>query len=355
MKKYPLALSIALMVAGLLAFIFYLYFFVGISDIIEVFSRVNPYNYSLFYSITIIAMVLSMLFYAMSWNTLLRALSIDTGLKKAFIYCWLGNFVDLIVPIETVSGEIVRAYLIHRDYKDAGRIAAAIISHRIITIFVTASSMLIASIILIFKYKVSVGTLCLLVATIAGSIALIILLLYVSLSEGAAEIISNALTRIASSILGRSRLDPSKVREKMYRGLIQLHGGFKSIGRKRRILIKSVAFSFIAWALHLSVYLLVFYALGFSEVSTKIIESIVVYTISVTVQSAPISLPLGLVEIVMTDLYKLFNIPAAIGGTATLLIRTVTFWLQVAVGYALAQLIGVKEIIERGSKKTSTC
>lgn len=355
MRERSLAKAFALTVAGLLVFILYLYFFVGISDMIEVFRRVNPYSCLLIYSATIVAMVLSLLFYSMSWNTLLKALSVNAGLKKAFIYCWLGNFVDLIIPLETVSGEVVRTYLVQRDSWDPGRVVASVVAHRIITVFVTLSSLLVASIFLFFKYEVGAEILYLLAMITAGSLTLIFLLLYVSLREEAAEKIVNAFVKVASLIFGKSRLNPSEARKRVYQSLVQFHSGFKSFGKRLDAVAKSIAYSFVAWVFHLSIYLLVFYALGFNEISMKMAESIVVYAVSLAVQSAPIALPLGFVEIVMTKLYTLFNIPTAISGVATLLIRAVTFWFQIVVGYVLAQWIGVKELIGRKPKETSTC
>lgn len=355
MGRCSLTRAFAFTAIGLLVFILYLYFFIGIDDIVEVFMRVDPYNYSFFYSATIAAMTLSVLFYSMSWNTLLKALSINASLKKAFIYCWLGNFMDLIIPFETVSGEIIRVYLTRRDSLDSGKVIASVVAHRIITVFVTLSGLLFASLFFILRYEVTAELLCLLLIPIVGSITLILLLLYVSLREEAASKIVDAFIRVASPIFRRARFDASEARERAYRGLLQFHSGFKSFGRRWGVVAKSIAYSFIAWLLHLSVYLLVFYALGFDEISTKIIESIIVYAVSVTVQSIPIALPLGLVEIVMANLYTVFDIPAAIGGTATLLIRAVTFWFQIIVGYILAQWIGVKEVISRKPKEASTC
>ncbi|MEM1607530.1 MAG: lysylphosphatidylglycerol synthase transmembrane domain-containing protein [Candidatus Bathyarchaeia archaeon] len=355
MGRYSLTRAFALTAAGLLVFILYLHFLIGIDDIIEVFMRVNPYNYSLFYSATIAAMTLSMLFYSMSWSALLRALSINISLKKAFIYCWLGNFTDLIIPFETVSGEVVRVYLTRRDSLDSGKVIASVVAHRIITVFITLGGLLFASLFFILKGGAAAELLYLLLMIMVGSVTLILLLLYLSLREEATSKIVVMLIKVASPIFRRFGFDASKAKERAYRGLLQFHSSFKSFGKKWGFVAKSAVYGFIAWLFHLSTYLLIFYALGFSGISAKIIESVIVYTVSAAVQSAPIALPLGLVEIVMANLYTIFDIPAAISGTATLLIRTVTFWFQIVVGYILAQWIGVKEVINQKPKEASTC
>jgi len=339
------------MAFGLVIFILYLYFFVGFGELMEVFNQVNPYEYFTYYSLTIIVMIVSMLFYSMSWNELLKILSIKVGLKNAFLYCWLGNFVDLILPLETISGEITRIFLIHRETGDSsGKIVATVIGHRIITTFMTLSGLLLATMLFLLRYKGNSEVLYLLFAVLSGSLFLIGAMLYLSLREKAAEKLIDFPLK-AVSFLTRDRLNLSEIKEKIRRNLLHFHESFKTFGRRPRALTKSILYSFIAWFFHLSIYFLVFYALGFSEISAKIYETIIVYSISVAVQTVPIALPLGLVEIVMTSLYALFNIPAAIGGAATLLIRVVTFWLQILVGYAMAQWIGVKKLLAQVHKK----
>jgi len=344
----------AFIITGLLIFVFYLYFFVGFNDIIEVFGSINPFEYSFYYSISIIVSLASILFYSMSWNCLMKALSINVGLKRVFIYCWLGNLVDLIIPFETVSGEITRIYLVHRETGgSSGKIVASVVAHRIVTTFITLGGLIFASVFFIIGYNVSAEILYPLLLIISGSLLLIGILFYLALAKEATKKIIETPIKIVTFIV-RDRFNLSDLRERAYRNLIQFHHGFKSFSRNWRALAKSIAYSFIAWLLHLSIYFLVFYALGLGWISTKIYETIIVYSISVAVQNIPIALPLGLVEIVMTSLYTLFKIPAAIGGTATLLIRVITFWLQIIVGYAIAQWIGVKNLLLRGLKETST-
>lgn len=337
---------------GVLVFALYLYFFVGFNDIIEIFRVVDPSKYLIYYSIAIIAMLLSMLFYSMSWNSLLKALSINVGLKKAFIYCWLGIFVDLVVPLETISGEVTRVYLVHRETGDSsGKIVASVLVHRIITTVITLGSLIFASSLFLLKYEVSIEVAYLLLVVLSGSIIMIVSLVYLSLRREVAERLIDLPLKLIASIV-RGRLNLMGIRERVYRNLLHFHSEFKSFGKKWRVLACSTAYSVIAWLFHMSIFILVFYALGFYEISTKISETIVVYSLSMALQSIPVALPLGLVEIVMTNLYTLFRIPLALSGTATLLIRVVTFWLQIIVGYVIAQWVGVKSLLSRNLKET---
>jgi uncharacterized protein (TIRG00374 family) len=289
----------------------------------------------------------------MSWNELMKALSIKISIKKSFIYCWLGLFIDLVVPFETISGEVARVYLAHRETGDPpGKIIASVAGHRIITTFIALGSLLFSS-LFILKRNIGVEIILLMLVTISGSIFLIAILLYLSLKEDAAEKLINFLIKTAE-LLTRSKINFSEIREKAKRNLSYFCDGFKSFGVNLKALVKSVSYSFIAWLFHLSIYFLVFYALGFSGISAKVYETIVVYSVSMAVQTTPIALPLGLVEVVMTSLYALLGVPIAISGTATLLIRIITFWLQIMIGYVIAQFIGVKNLLNISRKETST-
>lgn len=354
MDKRPLKKALIFIIFGSLAFLLYLYFVVGFNDLINAFAEVNPYSYMLYYVAAFAVMVLSMLFYSVSWERLMRAISLRVGLRRAFVYCWLGNFVDLIMPLETVSGEITKVYLVQRKTGDQpGKIAASIVAHRIIITLMTSCGLFAASILFIMEYSVSAIILYLLLAAMLGSLLLIILLIALSLRRDLTEKIIDFSLKLAAPLLGRS-LNLPGLRDKIQHNLLEYHSEFKAFGKNRRALLEATIYGLLAWLLYLSVYLLVFCALGFSEITTKFYGVIVVCSLSASLQSIPIALPLGLVEMTMTSIYTLFGIPASISGIATLLTRIATFWFPITSGYIIAQWIGVKNLIEQGLKSTST-
>jgi len=337
--------SVAFITAGLLLFILYLHFFVGFGEILDILEQVNPVEYSLYYSLTFVALLLSILFYSMAWHMLLRVLSINISLRKALLYCLVGNFVDLIVPLETVSGELTRVYLAYRDLKDhLGGMVASVVNHRIISTLVTLSGLIISSVSLILSYKVNPYVLYLLVIVLIGTAAFIMILFYLSVKKEATERLINGLMKLAE-IITRNRLKTADLGKKIQYNLSVFHQGFETFGKCPKYLMKSIVYAFASWFFHMTVYFLVFYALG-REISITV--AIIVYSISMAIQTIPVALPLGLVEIVMTSLYTLFGIPIAVSGTATALIRVVTFWFQIVVGYVIVQWMGIKNLLGRG-------
>ena len=339
--------SVIFMIAGLLVFILYLYFFVGFSEIAGIFQQVDPVKYSLYYSLTVAAIVLSVLFYAMVWHDLLEVLSIGIGLKKSFLYCWVANFVDLVLPLETVSGEITRAYLAHNELRgNVGKMAASLVVHRIISIFTTLTGLTISSLYLLLEYRVEPAVLYPLAVVTIGTAITIVILMYISLKEAAAGKIVNALIRFAGIVIK----DPQKLadaEEKAKHYLSAFNRGVKEFGQKRRHLIKPVVYSYISWLFHLLIYFLVFYALGFPKVTQYVFQTVIVFSITLAVQTIPIGLPVGPVEIAMAILFGLFGFPKEMSGTATSLIRVVTFWFQILLGYLIVQWLGIKHVLDR--------
>lgn len=100
--------STALLILGLAAFTLYLWFFVGFNGLFSFLSKLNLYQYSLFYTLAAVAFFLAVVFDSLIWHSLLSSLSIKIKLRKIMLYNWIGNFVELVIPTATVGGELTR-------------------------------------------------------------------------------------------------------------------------------------------------------------------------------------------------------------------------------------------------------
>lgn len=307
--------------------------------------RVDPINYFFYYSLTVMAIVLSLVFFSLTWRELLLGLSVQISFRRAFLYCLVANFVDLLLPTEAISGEAIRLYLTSKGSGESriGRVTASLVIHRLLSMTTTLIGLLAGSAIILLDYKVTFYLSSLLITVSAGTSATIFLLLYLSLRRGPAERLIDWVLGLASSI-SRGRLNIAKWRERILNVLWSFHQGIDVIRAHPKNLIKPVIFSVLSWFFYLSTYHMVFCALG---LDVPFAVSMVVFSISVAVQTVPVGIPVGLVEIVMTTLYTLFNIDIAISGTATALIRVVTFWFRIVIGYAAAQWIGVEALLRR--------
>ena len=342
--------SMALTIVGLMVFLLYLYFFVGFGSMFEVLEKVDPFEYFFYYSLTVAAILVSMAFYSMTWHELLKSLSLNVSLRKAFLYSWVGNFVDLVLPLETVSGEFTRLYLIRQDVKnDFGKAIASLVYHRIISISTTLIALTASSFYLILAYNVRMDVILFLSLVAIGTAVTVVLLLYLSLNEKAAGKIVSLLIKAASLFIkNEERL--ADLKEKAMSDLSVFYRAVKSYGKNPLSLIKPFMYSYFSWLSQLAIYLLVFYALGVPWILRFVPQMMVVFSITLAVQTIPVGFPVGLVELVMTYLYNiLLGTSPAVNGLATSLIRVVTFWFQILVGFIIVQWLGIKRLLQSDS------
>ncbi|MFQ6080833.1 MAG: YbhN family protein [Candidatus Bathyarchaeia archaeon] len=332
--------GVPLLLIGLSVFLFYLYFFVGMADIAVIIHRANLF----YFSLAVVAVLVSMTFYSLAWQRLLSLLSIKTTPRKTVLFTWIGTFVDLLVPAESISGEISRAYLMSKSSgENAGKVVASVISHRILSMTVTLSGLIIGSVFFILRYEPSGLVFNLIIIVATGTAISLFFVCYLCLREEATEKMVHWLIRFLAFI-SKGRWQLTRLRSKAQEMLRAFHEGIAILTRSPKSLAWPVALSVAAWFFDLLIALLVFVSLGF-QVSLSAI--LIVYSIGCAIQTIPLGIPgeVGLVEIVMTSLYTLLGIHPAISAAATVLTRAITLWFKLLVGYIAVQWVGLKVLM----------
>ena len=331
------------MVAGLIVFVLYLYFFVGVDELVYALQRVNTLDYLFFYSLAIATMLLSLFCWTASWQTILQTLSIKLGLKKAFQYFWVTNFIDLLVPSETIGGEVTRLYLVHYETKgDLGSIAASAITNRIVEyIIVTVGlSSTVALFLLNGDFPPVVSDFLLFV--LIGALIYLAILLALALSEQAAEVIASIGTRLIRIL--RRKEPSSVVRTKDTKASLTIfYRGFRTFREKTRRLIKPLVFQLTSFLLNLSVYVLIFYALGFPNLPFEFF--ILTSFIASAIQDATASLSIGSLDITLITVFTLYGIPLSSSTIIVAVLRSVTYWFPLLIGYVMVQIIGAEKVL----------
>lgn len=328
---------------GLSIFILYLYFFVGLSDIALILQRVDLF----YYSLAFVAVLLSVTFYSLTWQQLLTLLSVKVAFQNTFLFTWVGTFVDLLVPAESISGEISRAYLMSKSSgENAGRVVASVVSHRILSMTVTLSGLVIGSALFILQYEPSGLLLNFIIIVAVGTTISLALFCYLCLRKQVTEKIVNWVIHLLISIF-RGRWRPTHLRRKAQKMLEAFHEGIEILGERPRGLALPLFLSVTAWFFDLIIAYLVFVSLAPTRpISLSLI--MIVYSITAAIQTIPLGIPgeVGLTEIVMTSLYTTLGIPLAISATATVLTRVVTLWFRLLLGGIAVQWVGIKTLIK---------
>jgi len=341
-KSSALKKGIPLLLLGLFVFLLYVYFFVGFTDIIDTFLLADP----VYYSLAFIMFLLSMTFYSLTWWRLLNILSVKTNFRKPFLFTWVGIFVDLLIPAESVSGEISRAYLMYKNSNEnAGKIVASVVSHRILSIATTLGGMIGASAFFILRYKPPELVVGFILFVAIGTAVSLFLLIYFSLKEKASTKVVNWLVNLLKRVF-KGRLKGTWLSSTAKKLLKEFHKGIEILGERPRKLVTPIAFTIMAWLFDILIAFFVFSSL---HVNVPFSVIIIVYSISIAIQTIPVGIPgeVGLVEIVMTSLYTLLlqgvpSVTPTIIAVATILIRALTLWAKLIISGVAVQWVGIQ-------------
>jgi uncharacterized protein (TIRG00374 family) len=337
------------MIIGLVVFALYLYFFIGLDEILIVIRNFNLAGYLTFYLLAIGTMLLVMLFWVSSWRSLLKTLNVNVGLKNAFLYYWTGYFVDLIVPCQSVCGEITRLYLVQKETKNNyGAIAAAGVANRIVVYSIVTSGLTTAVFYLLVRNRIPAFGIGLLIISWVGAVAFLCVLFYIALSGTAAEKLASLILRLLKA-LRIKRFSSEGLSQGTMDSLRSFHDGFKFFRNNPRYLIKPIIFQVSSFTLNIVVYVLVFYALGFNNMLLDFF--LIVYFLAGTVQDATSAFSVGGLEILLTNLFIFFGIQAATSGVAAVVLRSVTFWFPLLVGYIIVQVVGGRNLLNAKVRK----
>ncbi len=336
------------MALGLVAFILYLWFFVGFDGLFTLLSRLNMYQYSLFLALAIGAFVVSVIFDSLIWHSLLDSLSVKVKLRKLILYNWIGNFIELIIPSATVGGEVVRIALAQKETNhDTGIAAATVIGSRIISTFVYSGGLLVAFALLLCTHQLPVFLVTPVILVVLGTATVLTGIFVIAFKAGAVDTITRLIAKVIKHVIRNPEKQVSYI-QRIHDGLLSFVEVFKTLKNQPRKLIKPALFAVAAWMFSLIVYLLIFYALNFTSIS--LLDLATVYCIVTTVETVTAGIPVGAVEVTMVNMFALYGVPLAVAGAATTIVRLLTYWCQIIVGYPIIEWMGIKSLLKGGIK-----
>ena len=349
-KRRILLRTVPFLIIGLLLFVAYLVLFVDISEMVGVIQRANM----LVYSLAALTVVLSTFLFALSWQYLLLPLDVKISLRKNFAFVWVGVFADLLIPAESVSGEITRAYLMSKEPDvNTGKVVASLVSQRILGTVTTTATLFICFLGLVtVNYSMSFLMLEVLVLMSIASAIAFGFLLAVCVKEKWTERLVIALMRFVERV-SKGRFKFESFQNKIIEALRAFYESLRTYGSKPIRLLPAILFNILSWLSSIVIVFLVFVSIGYLEpnISTLFLKVAIVYTLIVAIKSIPVGVPMevGLPDIIMTTLFAFFGIPAdPIGAAATVLTRILTVWLRFSIGFVALQWVGVKSLMESG-------
>ena len=331
--------TVLLPVLGLLAFFLYLLIFDV--DIPKIIATAQDMNLSV-YSLAIIAVISDTFFFALSWRSLLNFLSVKLSILKSYLYVWFGVYMNILIPAESISGDISRIYLVTREQNGtSGKVVASLVAHRIMGMGINVVSLFLGILVLFMERSVTGLVLNLTLFVIFVTTISLVLLILLSVKENWTLKIIDAALRFVEYV-SRGRWKLTKFRDDVVEAARIFHGSMKEFGRAPRAFFKSLSLLIVSWFLNLGVSYFVFLSIGF-----PIHWSVIIITCSIAtaIGSVPLGVPFeaGLPEITMSTLYILMGVrPEVVAATATILIRLLTLWLRFFIGFGVQQWLGIK-------------
>ncbi|MCK4424792.1 flippase-like domain-containing protein [Candidatus Bathyarchaeota archaeon] len=333
--------TVLLPAVGLLAFFLNLYIFNV--DIQKIIATVRGIEVS-FYLLAIAAVMLETFFFALSWRSLLSFLSVKLSVVKSFLYIWFGIFIDLVIPAESISGEISRIYLVTREQNGAtGKVVASLVTQRLIGMGLSVVSLFVGATALLMRHQLYGIVLNLTVFLAVSTLVFLVLLVLLCVKERWTLKIIDALIRFAEYVT-RGRWKLTSVRKEVAKAAKAFHSAMKEFGRAPENLFAPAFFSVLSWIFSLAVAYLVFWSIGLPSIHWSVI--IVTCSVVAAVKAVPLGVPfeVGLPEITMSTLYIILGVPPSMAATATILTRIITVWLRFFIGFAVHQWLGIKAI-----------
>ena len=333
--------TVILPIIGILAFFIYIYLFnVDIPSIIKTAQNAQP----LPYAAAILISFIEILFYAFSWRALLTGLNVKLSIVKSYMFVLYGMFLDILIPAESISGEVCRVYLVNREQNGtSGKVVASLVAFRLLSIVMNIAFLVVGASLLFGVTEIHPLIFSIIQIFVVLTVISLILLVTLCFKESWSIKIINGIVRIGEFV-SRGKWELQKIRQNACNAAKVFHSSIKELIHNPQKLVVPAIYLILNWIASMAIPFLVFLSLGIN-VSWGVI--LVTTAIVIAVKSIPAGIPfeVGIPEITMTTLYVLLGVPAEIAATSTILSRIITLWLRFGIGFAAHQWIEIRAIM----------
>ncbi len=324
---------LVVLIAGLIAFILYLVFFVDVNQVVKTLAQTNL----AVYWVAFVSYVLFTFCSSLVWHSLLSTLQVKITQRKAFLYTWVGLFFDATVPQLGWSAEVSKTYLLAKDEKvESGRVGASVVGQKLFTMTLSIGALSVGLALLLIQYSFPLADALLIGLILALSILTLALVYYVSFKPSATKTLLNWAVKIA--LVFRKNWDPSGFRDKAEEMLSSFHSSITQLKAHPKALIKPIAYALAGFIFEVAVMAIAFISLG-EPVPIDVV--LIVFTLTGTMQTVGVAF-VGFPELIMSVTLTALNIDPVVAVSVALLTRVVNLWFRLIVSYVALQWAGVK-------------
>ena len=278
--------------------------------------------------------------WSLRWQILLNQSDIRIPFKRVLEATLIGIFVNNVTPGARGGGEPVRMYLIKkRSESSYGKIFATIATDRMLDAIPIVIFTIIA-----FWYALDLGThlvLVVLLVSVIIVVSVILLSILFSLNERLAMGLLMRIFRLIRRIFPRKFEDKEEKAEEIIKThVMDFKKTFVMLSKNKLALFGSTTISFMIWISALLRTYLVFLSLNYPLALHKVLmvqmAGMAVGLISI------IPGGIGITEAIFSALYLSLAIDKTLAVTATMVDRTLSFWIPTLVGALIATHLGIR-------------
>ncbi len=336
----PTLYRISTLAIGVTALGLFIYV-IGLDELRKVILQVDPAVMILMTGIQLLGLI----FYASAWFMLIQA----TGHRIRFLTCQGISFASIFASYTLPSGIFLEAMRVVLGSKESGmklgESTATVIFHRILYILGFLGSTSIALLALIIGRQIissAVIDLSILPALAIGGLTIV---LYLSLRPKRLQPLLERVLKLAQPLIKviQSETSPD---EKADQFLSDYQQGFRKMLSSKKYTAASFLASLGDWGCSVLTLWVVLASLG---VNLTFLVVVISMGVGKMIQMTPIAVPgmLGIYEAAITTSLVLFGVPVAIGASAAILMRIITFWLDLPVTGLPAYHYGFKWLGKR--------
>jgi uncharacterized protein (TIRG00374 family) len=338
LQTKPIIIVLAL---GLAAFLIYLFFFVNPAEVVETLAKTNLAIYSLAF----LAYVANTLFSSLVWYKLLSSLNANVSRGKTFLYTWVGLFFEATVPQLGWSAEVSKTYMLNQDQQtDVGCVGASVVWQKIFNMTISISTLAIGLVLVLINYQLPVFAVVIIGFVLALSVLALGLVYYVSLKPSATKTLLGWAVRIIRVF--RKSWNPSGFLVKAEETLGGFHEGIAKLKSKPKALVMPVVYSVVSFGFEISVFFIVFAALG---QPIRLDAIFIVFTLTGVLQT--VGAAFFFPELVTTSTLTILNTSPDVAFSIAILTRIVNLWFRLIVSYGALQYAGVKIMRQNKTKQ----
>jgi len=331
---------IASLTFGLAALGLFIYV-VGLDELKKVILQVNPAVIVFMTGIQLLGLI----FYASAWFILIRA----TGHRIRFLTCQGISLASIFASYTLPSGIFLEAMRVILGSKESGmklgESTATVIFHRILYILGFLGSTTAALLTLIIRGQIISSVIFDLSILPALAIGGLIILLYLSLRPKRLQPLLDRLLKLAQPLI-KAIQSEARADGKADQFLTDYQQGFREMLSSKGHVAASLLASLGDWGCSVLILWVVLVSLGVNLTFWVVVISM---GVGKMIQMTPIAVPgmLGIYEAAITTSLALFGVPVAIGASAAILMRIITFWLDLPVTGLAAYHYGFKWLGKR--------